>query len=463
MTRFVFLLIIISSLITSCKTIQPVQPNQLVLNKPQLEQVESSVTLPIKLNLKPYFSQVEKSLDITFKGQDQQCEGISYDYYFERSPIEFSTSKLALNYEVKGSYSLKLNFCAKCTDLFSKNKNCITPRIYASCGVNEPLRKVIVGYATTFKISPELKFETSTSLQKFETIDPCEITLFNYDATNQIKKEVTTVLKKLEQDIDQKIGAIDIKKEIQHSWNALNQSLALNQFGYLNFQPKTLSIGDVTFKDNFAYFEIGLTIQPKITSIPEKNILQPNPIISKHQKKDGFDLTVDIIAQYDSLSAILTQQLKGQKITIKNKVVILKNIEINSALNNQLTFKVDFDGFRKGTLYLQGTPLYDVNKQHVSFPDLEFDLATKDALLKSAKWLFNSKITNLLREQSNVDLKNYLAIAKKELEKQLNNEISKGVQLKGKVNNISVDAFYPSEKELILRAKTNGILSIEIE
>jgi purine-nucleoside phosphorylase len=104
-----------------------------------------------------------------------------------------------------------------------------------------------------------------------------------------------------------------------------------------------------------------------------------------------------------------------------------------------------------------------VNKQHVSFPDLEFDLATKDALLKSAKWLFNSKITNLLREQSNVDLKSYLAIAKKELEKQLNNEISKGVQLKGKVNNISVDAFYPSEKELILRAKTNGILSIEIE
>ena len=88
-------------MITSCKTIQPVQPNQLVLNKPQLEQVESSVTLPIKLNLKPYFSQVEKSLDLTFKGQDQQCEGISYDYYFERSPIEFSTSKLALNYEVK--------------------------------------------------------------------------------------------------------------------------------------------------------------------------------------------------------------------------------------------------------------------------------------------------------------------------------------------------------------------------
>lgn len=463
MIRFILLLLLSSSLLTSCKTIQPVQPSQQLKEKPQLEQVESTLFLPIKLNLKPYFTQVEKELDKTFKGQDQQCEGISYDYYFERSPIEFSTTKNSLNYEVAGKYSLKLNFCSKCTDLFSKNKHCITPRIYASCGVNEPMRKVAVGYATTFKISPDLKLVTSTDLQKFETVDPCEITLFNYDATNQIKKEVTTVLKKLEQDIDQKIGAIDIKKEIQHSWNALNQNIALNQFGFLNFQPKTLSIGEITFKDNYAFFEIGLNVQPKITSIPEIKPAFSKPIVSKHQQKDGFDLTVDILAKYDSLSSILTQQLKGQKINIKSKFIVLTNIEINSAQHNQLNFKVDFNGFRSGILYLNGTPNYDVTNQTISFPDLEFDLATKDALLKSAKWLFNSKITQLLRAKSNVDIKGYLDIAKKELEKQLNNEISKGVQLKGKVHHISIEAFYPSDSELILRAKTNGKLNLEID
>jgi hypothetical protein len=121
---------------------------------------------------------------------------------------------------------------------------------------------------------------------------------------------------------------------------------------------------------------------------------------------------------------------------------------------------VAFSGKKKGILYLTGTPVFDVEKQIISFPDLQFDLRTKSALLKSAKWLFSDKITELLRASSTFDLKPQLAEMKKMLENELNTEISQGVKLKASVQSLKLSAIYPSSKTLILRVNSTGVLKL---
>jgi len=409
-------------LLISCKsTIAPVEPAITVQEIPLPAQKESSIALPIKINLQPYFNETEKALPKTFNGKEDNCEGVSYAYKFVRNPIQFDGKGDLMYFEVDGKYSLNLNYCPECTSLFDKKGNCVVPRVYASCGVGEPMRRVSVGYATNFSITPDFKFKTKTDLKKFETIDPCEITVFSYDATSKLKKEVTGVLKDLEKTIDNEIASIDIKSELQD-----------------------------------------LTVQPTFTTEKPLQKEAKLPNLSEHKKAKGFNIELDAIATYDSLSSIMTKAIQGQSVMIKNNEVIFKKLEVHGASNKQLQLKLEFDGKKSGVLYLIGTPAFNSEKQTISFPDLAFELESKNLLLKSAKWLFSDKITNAMREQAKFDITPYMEEMKGTLQNELNTELTKGVFLKGKAETLELKEIFPGKDALLLRINTKGELRLSM-
>lgn len=461
MIRF-YSFILLSFLLVRCAPIEPIAPELIVDAVPEIKQKESSIFVPIKINLQPYLTDTEKSLPKSFTGKEENCEGVSFSYKFVRNPIKFEGMGDYLYYEVDGKYLLNLNYCPECTELFDSKGNCVVPRIYASCGVGEPMRRVLVAYTTKFKITPDFKFKTSTDLRKFETLDPCEITVFNYDATGELRKEVLGVLKDLEKDIDKEMASIDIRSEINKAWQMLAEPTSLGKYGFLSIHPKAVSLSDVRFVNKMAYVDLSLIIQPTVTTEAPTDKPTSLPPLSEHKKSKGFDIDLDIIASYDSLSSILTSEISGKSVMIKKNEVIFRSISIQGATNEKLNLKVDFDGKRKGTLYLVGTPVFDSVQQIISFPDLEFDLQTKNALLKSAKWLFSNKITDLMRENAVFDLKPHLEEMKKTVQKEMNRELSKGVFLSGTVESISLSRIFPNHDRLILRINSKGELKLSM-
>jgi hypothetical protein len=445
-----------------CRRIDPAIPEQKVAFIPTLIQEQSTVYVPIKINLLPYLKDTEKSLPKSFTGKEDNCSGVSYSYEFNRNPIQFDCKGKELYYEVDGKYSLKLNYCPECTYLFKEKGSCIVPRIYVSCGIGEEMRRVTVGYATQFKITPDFRFKTTTVLRKFETIDPCEISVFNYDATKKLREELTVELKELEKVIDKEIASIDIRSEMEEVWKVMSAQTSLGRYGYLSISPKAISLSDIRFRNNTAFLDLNLTIQPIITTFPSENPTVKLPKLSDHQIAKGFDINLDIVASYDSLSAILSENLAGKSVEIKNNEVIFGKMTVEGALNDQLILKVAFSGKRQGELYFIGTPKFDAEKQEISFPDLVFDLRTKNVLLKSAKWLFNSKITDMLRLNAHYDLKPQLDEMKKIVQKEMNREIEKGVTLSGRVESISLLGIYPGFSSLTIRVNSEGELSLSM-
>ena len=128
----------------------------------------------------------------------------------------------------------------------------------------------------------------------------------------------------------------------------------------------------------------------------------------------------------------------------------------------KLSLKIEFSGTKKGTLFLLGTPTFKKENQTISFPDLSFDVNTKSALLKSAKWLFNDKITDALRTSSIIDLKPHLTTLKQLVEKQMNAEVQTGIFLKGNIKELKMQGIYPNNDTLILRINSTGLLSLEM-
>ena len=186
------------------------------------------------------------------------------------------------------------------------------------------------------------------------------------------------------------------------------------------------------------------------------------PKLSDVKQSKGFNITLDVFSTYDSLSKILTSELKGKEIMLKKKKVIFESIDVFGASNNQLNLKIGFSGSKKGTLYLVGTPNFNEETQTISFPDMTFDVKTKSALLKSAKWLFSDKITDVLRKSSTVDLHPHLKNVQQMMEKQLNIKLEQGVILKGSITQISMKGIYPNKESLILRVNTTGNLELEM-
>jgi hypothetical protein len=445
----------------SCKTrLEAVTPSINVQDIPAVKQRESSIHLPIRINLQPYFNEVEKTLPESFIGKEENCEGVSYSYKFIRNPIEFEGKGDVMYFEVDGKYSLNLNYCPECTAIFNRTGNCIVPRVYASCGVGEPMRRVSVGYSTNFTITPDLKFKTKTNLKKFETLDPCEITVFSYDATSTLRKEVTGVLKNLEKTIDKEIASIDIKSQLEEVWNLVAEPSNIGGYGFLNLQPKELSLSAIQFEKNAANVDLNLTVQPVFTlekPLQKKTAL---PLLSNYKNIEGFDIELDAIANYDSLSSIINRAILNQYITIKNNKVIFKKLEVHGASNNKLQFKLEFDGKKSGVIYFIGTPKFNSENQTISFPDLTFDLESKNLLLKSAKWLFNDQITNKIRDQVVFDITPHMEMMKKNLKQQLNSELTKGVLLQGTAEIFRLKEIYAGKNSLLLRIQAKGTLKL---
>jgi len=463
MKKIAFLTIVSSLLLCSCKPIVAVAPEIEVAQELEIpNQPLSSINIPIKVNLKPYFKDTEKSIPKKFTGDEQVCEGVSYAYSFYRDPIDFKGTGKDLTFNVDGEYSLKLNYCPKCSDLFASSSYCVTPRIYTSCGIDEPRRKVAVSYSTEIGVGKDYHLTSKTKLNSIKAKSPCKITIFEYNATETLEEELTKALKDVEKDIDKEIEAINLKPEMEKTWKALIAPSNLEGYGFLYLNPSKMSISDITYKGDTAYFNAVLHARPKIYSSEQEIKTNTLPNLSNYKTSNGFDVSMDIFAQYDSISSILNKNIGGTSVEIKGREVIFGNISVYGASNKQLSIKVDFTGKKKGTIYLIGTPVFDAKEQYISFPDMTFDLKSKDALLKSAKWLFDKKITDAIRTSSAVDLKPYLATLKETMNESLKMEIDKGVYMDGRIKTIDIDYIQPKEKELFIRINSKGTLSIKM-
>ena len=62
--------------------------------------------------------------------------------------------------------------------------------------------------------------------------------------------------------------------------------------------------------------------------------------MSTHQETNGFDITADFKASFDSLSAILSKELFNYEIQIKGKDFVIKDLTIVGVKDSKLVFKL---------------------------------------------------------------------------------------------------------------------------
>lgn len=451
-----------SLLLCSCKTIKPEHPDTGSESVPEIkEQPASRLNIDMSINLGKYFRKAEDAVPSEHKGGRQQCDGLSYSYYFKRLPLLLEGKGKTVTGRIDGKYKLEASYCVKCL-----LDNCILPKIHFSCGTeDEAMRTLKIAYSISLNVSPEYNLIAKTKLIELDAGDKrCVISPVNIDITEMLIDQLKDPLNSLASKVDQTLEKVELRAQIEKTWKTVTGGLKLGKYGYLYFNPQHVKLGSINLQDSILNFSLTTTAKPvlRTDSIPHKEFNLPELTEHMPPSDKGFEAYVDLKAGYDSISSYLTKYLKGTTITIKKKKFIIVKAAIHGMGNGKLVAAITFKGYKRGVVYLTGTPAFNKVTNELSIPDCDFDVKTKALLLNVAKWIYDEKIVNTLREKAKFNITDFLAFSRKKLQQEMNRKVGEHVYVEAKLKELYIEGVYPLKDKLILRTLSKGEFSIKV-
>ncbi len=447
------------------QTIAPPLPDSPVKNYTVDSIPESEINLPIQIDLKYFYKLTEKTVDTLFTSPNypnawvQEGCTTRYKYSFRRGPLQFNFNNNQLLLSFTGYYKIigSTRACMNNAVLSPWTPDC-------KCGFDEGERRVNL----SFTITPVVLVNYVVKLQIVRNepipLDRCTVCFWGQDITATVMNAIKKELDASKMQLEQKYGRMDFKPQFQNIWHQLNTPYRIQNLGWLQINPQKVRLNRLYGSANQLNLHLGLSAKPVVRFEKPLNPLSILPNISTYSRNQGFDVNIDAVLNYDSLSAVLTQQVAGKEFTFNKgfvrKKFIFGECKLMGSKNEKLTIQVKFSGTDNGYFYLTGKPLYREDKKTLSITELAFDVKSKDALLKAAEWLFSAKITDEIEKKAQYDLSQLLYETKDKMQQQLNREFIKGVTGAGRIEGITISKIFPQPAWLLVRANTKGNFSV---
>jgi hypothetical protein len=428
---------------------------------------ESQIDIPIQINLKPIYSLAEKNVDTVFvspgypDGWVQSDCATRYKYHFRRSPLSMSMNGTTLNLAFMGYYQIigSTRACLSGAVLSPWTPGC-------SCGFDEPERKVNIGFSSTFKLQPNFVLNSKIVRNEPKPLDKCSVCFWGQDITSEVMKGLKEELDASKKSMDSAYGRFNLRPYMQQAWNMLNDVYTIPGVGYFALHPKKLRMENINAKNDLLNINIGISATPVVSFVRPELTPSSVPNLTTTNNAGGFNIYLEAALQYDSLSNVLNGYLVNKRFEVSEgifkKHIIIQHTAVSGDESGNMNIRVDFTGSFDGTVYFVGKPVYNAEKKSIEVPDLDYDLKTKNLLLKTAKWLFNKKIINELKSYTSFDLSQYYDTASTTLNTWLNREWTKGIKGSGSVTDLKLTSVYALPQHLLIRSNCVGKLNVVV-
>ena len=466
--RIIFFLAIVF-LIASCShKINPAKPTLQQANFKLDSLPNSEINVPIQVNLLPVYTMAEKNVDTLFTSPNYPDDWVQvgcdtrYKYIFRRGPLQMKASGTSLNLGFTGYYKIvgSTRVCVKGTVISPWTPPC-------RCGFNEPERRVNVSFTNSLSVLSDYKLRLNITRNEPQPLDKCEVCFLGMDITKQVIKGLNEELDAAKADMQLQYGIIDLKSRFQQVWDQLNKVYNVYGLGWLQINPQKIRINNLFAKNDSLNVYLGLSARPVISFEKPQEQSSKMPNISDFSRNQGFNIFLDALLSYDSLTNILNQQLSGKQFDFNKgpvkKTFIIKECKLYGSGSEKFIIKVNFSGTDDGVVYFVGKPVYDKETHIIEVKNIDFDIKSKNALLKAADWLFNKRISNEVAKYTRFDLTSYIDTAKININNQLNHEWVKGIHSYGNITDIKLIGIYPLSEHLVIRSNCTGDLSVKVE
>jgi hypothetical protein len=424
----------------------------------------SLVDAPITYDLTPALEKLEASVprklgDINARKRSETNRRVNTAFTAERSPfqVQFDGTTVrvgtVLEYQGKGWYNAPLG-----ADLFG------------SCGMGMDRPRVAVEIATTIRITSTWSLRARSTITKVEPFstdrrDQCKVTVFKIDVTDRVVSAARSELDNRLASLDQKIGSIDVRSQIEKWWRTLQRPIRLSDSVWLLLQPRGVHLGPITGTSRTVSLDVGLYGEPRVVTGPRPpdGTAELPPLqreTGKHQQ--ALHVLLEGELSYNLANSILKKNVVGRRIRRGARWITIRDARLSGIGNGRVALAVRFDGAASGIVYLVGTPRFDPETRQLFVPDLAYDVSSADLLVRGLEWMRRGDVQNLLRTRARFPVADLVEQARARLERGMNRSLGQNATLVAQIATGDVLAVRATSTGIIVRAGANGTAKLQI-
>ncbi len=419
----------------------------------------STITIPIRTDLKPIASEIEKRVDAKFAGKTTE-RGIDIHYDVARDPIHLRMIGAGLHSLTSINYAMQA-----CRGRFP----CV------SCGYGESRRAADITLHTALSWDPSWRLRSSTRLLPVNYAKPCEVTWLGIDVTRRF---VAPVVEKQLGDaakiIDKNVPALtNIRPQAEQIWTALQTPYELAPRTWLVLEPTDVALSPITGANSTVTTTLSLHANTRVVfGAKPATTRKPLPPLKSAPSTGPASVRVpfDLELPYDEASKLATRDYGNRTMQVNGRALTITSLRIAPAPNNRVLIEamIDYRGGRlrnyKGPIFLEGTPRFDPVTQTIVVPDLEYSLDPKRRGLfaRIAERAAHDTIRTRLREAARFPLATQIAEVRSELARALTRPLGPGVLLKGRADAIEPQSVTPRADVIAVRVVARGAAEITI-
>jgi hypothetical protein len=265
--------------------------------------------------------------------------------------------------------------------------------------------------------------------------------------------------------------SIELKKYVEVAWNMARQPVLLSkEFDtWLVIQPASVSMTPLLVSNNVLRSTIGIKAFTQTVTSVAKPVVGPAPKLPNLQIVDkvpeNFKIGLISLVSYEEASRLATKNFAGKTFSfVKGRY----NVQVTSiemyGQNDRLVIKANLQGSINGFIYLKGTPFYDPQTQMLTLKGLDYDLDTKNTMIKTANWLLQGKFSKMMENALVFPVGEQISQTKKTVQDILKNfKVTDGIQLKGALTEVSPDKVYLTPKHLYSVVFAEGNVALKVE
>ncbi len=450
----IFSFIFIAMYFTACGIVknQPQRPMESYQPPTEVPPSVSTVNIPVRLNA----AEIERLLNnrlsgVIYEDKNLEDDGLMMNATKSQN-INIRLDGLQMNYRVP----LKL---------------WVFKKVFGNRGF-EAEGELALTFRTTININPDWTVQPVTELVGYDWIKNMAMKTgfgsidVKYIANIIIDRSKSTLTSAIDQQLR---NQFQIKSSLEEAWQLMQRPVSMNSsYGtwWVKLTPQSIAMTPFRTAGDVIESTITATSFAEVVAGTQQPNFYPNTSLPPFQlggaavNDFAANLTTDI-SMKEAESMAKTYVL-NQKFYPGGKEIVVRDIQLFGQ-NDKIVVNVSFTGSYTGSLYLIGRPIFNPKKNTIEMEDLDYDLQSKDFMLRSAKWLFDKVILKKMKEACVFPLDENVQYFKTTMNDMLREyKFTNNVILRGMVSNINVQRIQILQGNIKIYVSSNGTLNLDV-
>lgn len=425
----------------------------------------SVIDAPISIDLGETLEALEAAVPTTFGDIERRIRNPSnrrqqFAFAASRSPfrVALNDGQLSLgtviSYEGRGWYDATL-----------------APDVTGSCGTDGARPRLRAQLQSPITLDANWRVRTKARVAELAPVsdtdrDACRVTILNIDVTDRVARAVRSVLRRELPKVDRQLAGWDLRSRVEGWYNQMNRPIHVSDSLWLLLRPGMVRMGDLNTNDTALLINVRLFANPVIVSgAKPAEVHTPLPNLSEPTTEVGDSARVLLAASidYDVATALLRERFNGQLFSRLTRSVTITDVRLAPVGDGRLALGLRFTGAVEGEGWLVGTPQLDTNRESLTVPDLDFDVATGDLLVQGLEFLRTPAVLEQLRAAAVLPLREPLEALRAKVEQAINRELTDGVSLAATLVRGRLVDVTAMPHALIVRAEAAGRLALDVD